>query len=81
MTPTALAFRYCFLLLFLITSISTVSAVEQNFLEKNEELTEVIVRASRVANTRPAGTYTALATTLRFDPQTELQSRGLAEGQ
>ena len=45
------------------------------------ELTEITVRARRVANTRPAGTYAAPATTLRFDPLTELQSRGLAEGQ
>jgi hypothetical protein len=45
------------------------------------ELNEIIVNASRVANTRPAGTYAAMATELRFDPETELQSRGLAEGQ
>lgn len=45
------------------------------------ELSEIVVNASRVANTRPAGTYAAMATALRFDPQTELQSRGLAEGQ
>ena len=45
------------------------------------ELSEIVVSAVRVANDRPAGTYSALATTLRFDPQTELQSRGLAEGQ
>ncbi len=49
--------------------------------EHEEELSEVTVRASRVANTRPAGSYASLATSLRFDPQTELQSRGLAEGQ
>jgi len=47
----------------------------------DEELAEVMVRASRVANTRPAGSYASLATSLRFDPQTELQSRGLPEGQ
>ncbi len=46
-----------------------------------EELAEITVRAQRVANTRPAGTYDSAATTLRFDPLTELQSRGLAEGQ
>jgi hypothetical protein len=44
-------------------------------------LSEVTVRARRVANTRPAGSYPSLATALRFDPQTELQSRGLPEGQ
>ncbi len=47
----------------------------------DDELSEIIVNASRVANDRPAGTYAALATALRFDPLTELQSRGLAEGQ
>jgi hypothetical protein len=46
-----------------------------------EEITEITVSAQRVANVRPAGTYAAPATTLRFDPLTELQSRGLAEGQ
>jgi hypothetical protein len=46
-----------------------------------DEITEITVRARRVANERPAGTYAAPATTLRYDPLTELQSRGLAEGQ
>ncbi|HEX2139525.1 MAG TPA: TonB-dependent receptor [Woeseiaceae bacterium] len=44
-------------------------------------LSEITVSASRIANTRPAGSFAALATALRFDPQTELQSRGLPEGQ
>lgn len=47
----------------------------------DEELAEITVRATRVANPRPAGSYAALATALRFNPLTELQSRGLAEGQ
>jgi len=46
-----------------------------------EEITEITVSARRVANTRPAGTYAAPATVLRFDPSAQLQSRGLAEGQ
>lgn len=46
-----------------------------------DELDEITVTADRVANTRPAGSYASAATALRFDPQTELQSRGLAEGQ
>ena len=46
-----------------------------------EEITEITVNARRVANTRPAGTYASPATMLRFDPLTQLQSRGLAEGQ
>jgi hypothetical protein len=48
---------------------------------KAEEISEITVSARRVANTRPAGTYSSPATTLRFDPLTELQSRGVAEGQ
>jgi hypothetical protein len=42
---------------------------------------EITVFDRRVANTRPAGTYASVATQLRFDPATELQSRGLPEGQ
>ena len=45
------------------------------------ELSEIIVTADRVANSRPAGTYSATVTLLRFDPLTEVQSRGLSEGQ
>jgi len=45
------------------------------------EIAEITVKARRVANLRPAGTFAAPATTLRYDPLTELQSRGLAEGQ
>ncbi len=47
----------------------------------DDEITEITVNARRVANTRPAGTYASPATALRFDPLTELQSRGIAEGQ
>ena len=46
-----------------------------------DEIAEITVSARRVANTRPAGTYSSPATALRFDPLTELQSRGIAEGQ
>ncbi len=46
-----------------------------------EEIAEITVSARRVANERPAGTYASPVTALRFDPLTELQSRGLAEGQ
>ena len=48
---------------------------------QNDEISEITVSARRVANTRPAGTYASPATALRFDPLTELQSRGMAEGQ
>jgi len=47
----------------------------------DEEVSEVTVRATRVANEHPASSYATPATTLRFDPLTELQSRGIAEGQ
>jgi vitamin B12 transporter len=46
-----------------------------------EEVSEITVRATRVANESPASSYAAPATALRFDPLTELQSRGIAEGQ
>ena len=49
--------------------------------EAGDEIAEITVTESRVANTRPAGTYASPATVLRFDPTTELQSRGLPEGQ
>jgi len=47
----------------------------------DEEVSEVTVRATRVANVHPASSYATAATILRFDPLTELQSRGIAEGQ
>jgi len=49
--------------------------------ESEQELSEITVIERRVANTRPAGTFAGVATLLRFDPLTELQSRGLPEGQ
>jgi len=45
------------------------------------EVSEITVRAARVANEHPASSYATPATSLRFDPLTELQSRGIAEGQ
>lgn len=45
------------------------------------ELELVEVTAQRVANTQPASTYTAAVTQLRFDPQIDIQARGLPEGQ
>jgi len=67
--------------LFLLALASLAVTEEINATDNDEELAEVIVRANRVANIDPAGSYASLATTLRFDPQTELQSRGLPEGQ
>lgn len=55
---------------------------DANAAEKIEqELSEIMVTARRVANTRPAGTYASPVTLLRFDPLTDIQSRGLPEGQ
>ncbi len=59
--------------------IAMFSAVSAD--ENDDEIAEITVVEMRVANTRPAGTYASVATALRFDPITELQSRGLAEGQ
>ena len=47
----------------------------------DDELSEITVKATRVANENPASSYATAATALRFDPLTELQSRGIAEGQ
>ncbi len=44
-------------------------------------LDPISVTARRVANLAPASSYAAMATALRYDPQLDLQSRGLAEGQ
>lgn len=49
--------------------------------DAEEVISEITVEGTRVANEKPAGTYPAPATALRFDPVTELQSRGIAEGQ
>lgn len=69
------------LVFFFPVMVSVGFAAEEQLTDQDEVLDEIVVRASRVANTNPAGTYAAIATSLRFDPQTELQSRGLAEGQ
>ena len=74
-----IVFRFvCLCLLF---AASNLFGNEKSDVDHDEEIDEVKVLGSRVANTEPAGTYASLATSLRFDPQTELQSRGLAEGQ
>lgn len=57
------------------------SALADQATVASEEISEITVNAKRVANVRPAAGYATPATMLRFDPLTELQSRGLAEGQ
>ena len=65
----------------MLCAASAIAASQPSAPEESNELSEITVSASRIANTRPAGSFAALATALRFDPQTELQSRGLPEGQ
>ena len=64
-----------------IASLLTASSQLLIAAEPNSQLTEILVSPTRVANTEPAGTYASITTLLRFDPQTEIQSRGLPEGQ
>lgn len=49
--------------------------------EDGDEIAEIVVRSGRIANPLPAASYAAPITVLRFDPFTEIQSRGIAEGQ
>ena len=49
--------------------------------QQDDELSMITVVGRRVANEFPASTYNSAATLLRYDPQLDLQSRGLAEGQ
>jgi len=67
--------------LMLLTFSSTAWSADATSAAENEEVSEITVRAARVANDLPASSYATPATALRFDPLTELQSRGIAEGQ
>jgi hypothetical protein len=49
--------------------------------QQDDELSMITVVGRRVANEFPASTYDSAATLLRYDPQLDLQSRGLAESQ
>lgn len=46
-----------------------------------EILQPITVRGERIANLQPASSYPALVSALRFDPQLDVQARGLPEGQ
>jgi hypothetical protein len=48
---------------------------------EDADISEITITAKRVAIMRPAGSYESAVTALRYDPLTELQSRGIAEGQ
>lgn len=65
----------------LIASLASAQVAGDEEADTNDEISEITVRAERVANTRPAGTYASTVSALRFDPLTEIQSRGIAEGQ
>jgi vitamin B12 transporter len=67
--------------ILLLCAASAAVAAQPAVRGEEAALSEITVSASRIANTAPAGSFAALATALRFDPQTELQSRGLPEGQ
>ena len=64
-----------------VLSFGSASLAAEETVAEEERIAEITVNARRVANTRPAGTYASPATLLRFDPFTQLQSRGMAEGQ
>lgn len=80
------AYRFCLLLLAgnfwlsagLVDEVSASEAIEH---EPDAVLQPIAVTALRVANLQPASSYATVATALRYDPQLDLQSRGLAEGQ
>ena len=77
-------FRHPIILCGLLSSCHLPALANAQSVEDGSEtlaVSEIIVIEKRVANDRPAGTYASVATLLRFDPSTELQSRGLPEGQ
>ncbi len=67
--------------MILLLTLPALGAYADEASDDDEELAEITVSAARVANQRPAGTFAAPVSALRFDPLTEIQSRGLAEGQ
>jgi hypothetical protein len=62
--------------------ISLNAAAESNVVRgEDEALSTVTVTVQRVANEAPTSLYATIATALRYDPEVDLQSRGLAEAQ
>ncbi len=68
----------CLLLLVVAVSYGQEQDADE---ERDDELSMITVVGRRVANEFPASTYDSVATLLRYDPQLDLQSRGLAESQ
>ena len=65
----------------LALAVATATPAESTDSAEAAVLEQVTVTARRVANLAPAGSFAATATELRFDPQINLQARGLPEGQ
>jgi len=57
------------------------SAAAADGVEEAKVLAPITVTSRRVANLQPASSFASTATELRFDPQINLQARGLPEGQ
>lgn len=72
-------------LLFIVMFIQSGWTASANGADESDdvsvELELVEVTGQRVANLQPASTYSAAVTELRYDPQIDIQARGLAEGQ
>jgi len=68
----------CLLCLF---SISVLAETADTDDISSAELETIRVIGQRVANLQPASTYSTVVTELRYDPQINIQTRGLAEGQ
>ena len=67
--------------LLLWSTLSAASGEAANPGEEPQTLEIIEVTGQRVANLQPASTYSAPVTALRYDPQVDIQARGLAEGQ
>ena len=74
--------KYACLAGLLLWGTLSVSASESENDEADADVLEIIeVTGQRVANLQPASSYAATVTQLRFDPQIDIQARGLPEGQ
>jgi hypothetical protein len=69
------------LMLLMLVSQAASAAAPQDAVDGETLLETVEVTGQRVANRQPASTYAAVVTELRYDPQVDLQSRALPEGQ
>jgi hypothetical protein len=73
--------KYACLAGLLLWGTLSVSASESENDEADADVLEIIeVTGQRVANLQPASSYAATVTQLRFDPQIDIQARGLPEG-